>query len=62
MLQQQVTVKVSKKTLNMVLRLTRIKPSVTVTRVIIVCAMLPIAGVGQSPSLGCGILISKRLG
>ena len=62
MLQQQVTVKVSKKTLNMVLRLTRIKPSMTVTRVIIVCAMLPIAGVGPSPSLGCGILISKRLG
>jgi len=62
MLQQQVTVKVSKKTLNMVLRLTRIKPSMTVTRVIIVCAMLPIAGVGPSPSLGCDILISKRLG
>ena len=58
----KVTVKGSKKTLNMVLRLARIKPSMMVTRVIIGHAMLPIAGVGPSPSLGCGILISKRLG
>ena len=58
----KVTVKGSKKTLNMVLRLARIKPSMTVTRVIIGHAMLTIAGVDPSPSLGCGILISKRLG
>ena len=58
----KVTVKGSKKTLNMVLSLARIKPSMMVTRVIIGHAMLPIAGVGPSPSLGCGIFISKRLG